>query len=296
MSEIDAISVEEVSQWKSYCASNKPLIIRNAARAWPAIRLWNISFLARALQKLQIQVRRSDGCSYPDLSGRHVVSSSKHFFGELEHFALHASYSRTWFAGGDFPYGGEEGFPLKPLVQDIQVPNFDHVEKIVLMGLWISTAGVRSWLHYDANGAHNINYQIAGKKDVYVVAPSFASKLRLYSFGSGKENFSRLSIRELSSNSIGSGAVVDVKSGHLDAGDAVYIPPFWMHSFDHLDRININLNFWFSNGAVIFSPIAIRSALLQVLKEHERVHGPQASSERSLICQLADRLLCGLNS
>ena len=53
---------------------------------------------------------------------------------------------------------------LAPLLADLQTPALFPEERLYTMWAWFSGPGVRTWLHYDNNGCHNLNAQIRGRK------------------------------------------------------------------------------------------------------------------------------------
>ena len=45
--------------------------------------------------------------------------------------------------------------------------------------------GVRTWLHYDNNGCHNLNAQICGHKRCWLYAPDQLQRMHPFLLGSG---------------------------------------------------------------------------------------------------------------
>ncbi len=116
-----------------------------------------------------------------------------------------------------------------------------------------------SWLHYDGGGGANLNAQVTGKKKVYLFDPDQAKRLYMfYALNGEPYNFSQVNFLEPNPGKFplydSSCALV----GDLEPGDIIYIPPYWLHAFEHIGDLNINVNFWWEVKKVKLNPLSAR--------------------------------------
>lgn len=254
---------------RHYVKRNVPVVIRNIASGWLATKLWNPKYLSTAIGDLEVDFRASTSFNHPELK----IQSEGYFRKiRLREFETHLSEvpnGWSWFVGGDVctkPFSPRDINSLERILVDIVLPDFIALSRIEVVGLWISARGVASWLHYDQNGAHNFNVQIRGQKQLILVAPVQAAACDFPPLSTKKFlNFSRVDAGEWSRE----GSEREHQNLHfqmtvINEGDAVYIPPFWLHRFEHLGAENINVNFWWKDENILPSAIMLRQALLNV--------------------------------
>ena len=115
------------------------------------------------------------------------------------------------------------------------------------VGFWMSRDDIRSMTHYDDSLANNLNFQIKGRKEILMFPPDDWKHLK---------TFKAMSMQPFS-------FFDDIKQGRLrtaqqqrcqplrvelNEGDVLFIPSTWFHFVEHVDRLNINLTFWFKTG------------------------------------------------
>ena len=115
------------------------------------------------------------------------------------------------------------------------------------IGFWMSRDGIQSMTHYDDSLANNLNFQIKGRKEILMFPPDDWKHLK---------TFKAMSMQPFS-------FFDDIKQGRLgtaqqqrcqplrvelNEGDVLFIPSTWFHFVEHVDRLNINLTFWFKTG------------------------------------------------
>src|SRR6185503_19431673 len=104
---------------------------------------------------------------------------------------------------------------LAPLWDDVGLSELVPEEQLYTVWAWFSGRGVRTGLHYDNNGCHNLNAQIAGTKECLLIPPGELAKLSMFPFGGNNPayNCSRIDV-------FGSPLVdVDTRCARLEAGD-----------------------------------------------------------------------------
>jgi hypothetical protein len=154
---------------------------------------------------------------------------------------------------------------LAPLWDDVTLPAIVPDERLYSAWAWFSGRGVRTWLHYDNNGCHNVNAQITGKKECLLFEP--ASTDELYFFEPGGPNPAH------------NCSAVDVDAPDrarfpryfearpcravLEAGDLLFIPAWWPHAFLHRGDFNANVNFWWMPETPRDNAVSRRQAALE---------------------------------
>ena len=115
------------------------------------------------------------------------------------------------------------------------------------VGFWMSRDDIQSMTHYDDSLANNLNFQIRGKKEILMFPPQDWKHLR---------TFKAMSMQPFSFfDSIKQGRLTTAQQQRcqpqrveLNEGDVLFIPSTWFHFVEHVDRLNINLTFWFKTG------------------------------------------------
>lgn len=115
------------------------------------------------------------------------------------------------------------------------------------VGFWMSRDDIQSMTHYDDSLANNLNFQVKGRKEILMFPPDDWKQLK---------TFKAMSMQPFS-------FFDDIKQGRLrtpqqqrcqpqrvelNEGDILFIPSTWFHFVEHVDRLNINLTFWFKTG------------------------------------------------
>ncbi|TIA83502.1 hypothetical protein E3P92_00715 [Wallemia ichthyophaga] len=108
---------------------------------------------------------------------------------------------------------------------------------------WLGPQSTLTPIHRDATTEGNLLLQVTGSKRVNVIDPIYADKLNLHPDNSPMRNFSRF-LDELPNAHL----PIQVESGVLNPGDAVYIPPGYYHSFKSLSD-SFSVNFWFQKSS-----------------------------------------------
>mmetsp|Transcript_26133 Transcript_26133/g.85847 ORF Transcript_26133/g.85847 Transcript_26133/m.85847 type:complete len:291 (+) Transcript_26133:1-873(+) len=109
-------------------------------------------------------------------------------------------------------------------------------------GLWVSSRGCRTGLHFDVFGGHNLHLSVCGRKRVWLAPPGHDEGCR--SFG-GHTFF----LRFAGAANLADDAACDKDMprfvADLTAGDVLFIPAFWWHQLEHLDELNASFTRWF---------------------------------------------------
>lgn len=108
--------------------------------------------------------------------------------------------------------------------------------------LWFATQGTRTPLHRDI--PHNLILILEGNKDVLLTAPASTKLLKPYSPFSRAPNFAGADLRQDDPPSIRN-KTLSVMQANLNAGEILYIPPFWWHDVVSSPDCT-SVNYWFA--------------------------------------------------
>jgi hypothetical protein len=255
---------------EEFASRDTPVILAGAVRHWRAVQQWSPEYLKRLMGQVPIRYKLSSSASHPDF---HQDTLGKMFargesrFDEFIDFitqAPHAERSRRLFTGDEqFILQNREGKStlndaLRPLWEDVEVPPLFARERLYTVWGWFSGPGVRTWLHYDNNACHNLNAQITGRKRCRLFAPEHLAGLYPFPLG-GKNpahNCSMIDVDAPEPSLFPAFADVPSWDGELEAGDLLFIPAFWFHTFFHEGEFNSNVNFWWKPDRPTSNPVA----------------------------------------
>lgn len=253
-----------------------PLLISGGAAAWPAVARWSPLYLEQLLGPLEIGYKSSTSNAHPDFRVPGLArmfarerSSLSEFFRKISS-GPESDRCRHLFTG-DEQYllrrrAGETSIDpgLGPLLSDIQTPPFFPEDRLHTVWAWFSGSGVRTWLHYDNNGCHNLNAQVTGHKRCVLYAPEELPRLHPFPLGGGNPAFncSRIDVEDPGPELGASLAEAIGWHAQLVAGDLLFIPAWWFHTFEHLGEFNSNVNFWWKPERPSWNVVAARQALL----------------------------------
>lgn len=273
---IDHVNSLTPEQFHSnYVLQNNPVIIKDVVEFWRGYKLWSLDYFAKTIGQIKVRYYISKSNVYPDLSFMDEETDKNAFFneGKLIHFIkLLKEFKNVFLAGDELSLFDKKKYnqQLDILTQDFEIPSLIDKNKLHSGGLWISPKNVVSWLHYDQNGCHNLNAQIKGSKNIFLFPPLNTQNyyLNLYS-GNGVANFSQVNILKPDYLRFPQYRNVGYFEGRLDAGEILFIPAYWLHSFNHLGDININLNFWWDEdeSTKFSNPLLVREKFFAAVKK-----------------------------
>ncbi|STX28290.1 eukaryotic small stress protein [Legionella beliardensis] len=275
-----------------YVLPNKPVIIKNVVNFWPAYKLWSLDYFAKTIGQIKVHYYISKSNLYPDLSliGKENIEKNKFFNeGKLVHFIkLVKDFKHVFLAGDELSLFDKKKYnkQLDMLTKDFEIPSFLNKNTLHSGGLWISPKNIVSWLHYDQNGCHNLNAQIKGAKSVVLCPPSNTQSYYLHLYSESElGNFSQVNLLNPDYNRFPLYKHAAYYEGKLEEGELLFIPAYWLHSFTHLNDVNINLNFWWDESALtkFSNPLLIRKKFLMAAKK--ALSGEENQSFLSLLAK-----------
>jgi len=148
---------------------------------------------------------------------------------------------------------GELGRDLKPVIDDIMRAVTPKTMSHAVQGnLWMSSGGSTTLAHFDAS--HNLFVQLIGRKRVYLLPPNATQLLPLHpclssghrSLRDGTWLHETLHCDHCKvANSLSKLACEGAIATTLFPGEALYIPPFWLHHIVTLDEVpSASLSIW----------------------------------------------------
>lgn len=257
-------------------AEDRPLVIFGALADWPAITRWNAARLSARLGHIEIQYKVSSGHAHPDFNqatlAQKFARSSATFAEFLRLVTTGDERERArYLFTGDEQYlvrirdGVRSVEPrLAPLLDDIALPPLFAHTRLHTIWTWFSGPGARTWLHYDNNGCHNLNAQVSGRKRCALYPPHELARLHPFLLGGDNpaHNCSAIDVDAPAAAHAADLAAADVWHAELEMGDLLFIPAWWLHTFEHLGSFNANVNFWWKPERPRHNAVAARQAFL----------------------------------
>lgn len=273
-----------------------PVILEGAARSWRATQLWTAEYLKGLLGDREVRYKLSTSSAHPDFHratlGEMFARESGPFDAFLDAITRgpEAERARRLFTGDEqFMIQRRDGRTtvneaLKPLLDDVETPAVVPEDRLYTVWGWFSGRGVRTWLHYDNNGCHNANVQITGAKRCWLYAPEELSRLHPFPLGGPNpaHNCSQIDVDAPDDARFPGFREAEAWEGWLTAGDVLFIPAFWFHTFVHEGELNANVNFWWKPERPSSNPVSVRQALLEIAAE-ARARGAVTSTTEPLL-------------
>jgi hypothetical protein len=257
-------------------ALGEPLVLRGVIRDWPAITAWTPEGLEKRLGSIELRFKHSRTHQHPNF---HAASKAEIFAVKPLLFRdfVHSVQDGPSAERANLLFMGDEQFvwrrrnrqietnpALLPLLEDITLPECIPEQELYTVWAWFSGKGVRTWLHYDNNGCHNVNAQVSGSKRALLFPPDDLEHIPLFDpTQSPAYNYSPLDIEAPTAEQAVALAKAHPWTAELEAGDVLFIPAHWLHTFEHLGTFNANLNFWWKADQPLNDPIARRQAEIE---------------------------------
>jgi hypothetical protein len=244
---------------------------------WPAHDRWTADYLKRRCRPMQIF-----GLRKGPAGEEHVAVDVREMIDLILDPARRHEYhfdgfpqTRLWIDGGPHP-------GLGALMDDVELPPFlgGDLAPLQSVNLWLRHGPYINPNHYDPNGAHNLNVQIAGTKTWQLFHPDLAFEL-------GVEPAMSMIHPPLSSCRAMEPPDCRDRRGFDEAegleatigpGQAIFVPAFWMHAVaaPH-DELTTSVNFWWAPEQVPLRSIPASWAFVNALIDVLRRRRPEAS-------------------
>lgn len=278
-------------------------MIAGGAAHWRAVARWSPEYLDSLIGQVVVPYKVSTSNAHPDF--RH--SERARMFARER--APLGDFLRSITTGPEAEraqrlFTGDEQFLMRrranvtnvdpdlgPLLADIEVPEAIPESRLHTVWAWFSGPGVRTWLHYDNNGCHNLNAQVTGQKRCVLYPPDELPRLHPFLLGGSNpaHNCSAIDVERPRADLATELAGARSWQAELFAGDLLFIPAWWWHTFSHLGPFNSNVNFWWKPARPSWNVVAVRQAFLDaaseanVDREDERVAATLAALDQALV-------------
>jgi hypothetical protein len=274
MSELSRIAAGDRAAFAAAEAAGTPVVIAGGARGFRAALLWSPAYLEARIGGVRVRYKQSSCNKHPDFGADSIAKMfavGAGTFGEFVHAITTGpadERAKKLFTGDEqFLLRRRDGVTtysddLRALLDDVEVPDLIPADRLYTVWSWFSGPGVRTWLHYDNNACHNLNAQITGRKTCWLFAPDELARLAPFPLGGANpaHNCSRIDVDEP-----GALAGVPRLTATLEAGDLLFIPAWWFHTFEHLGEFNSNVNFWWKPERPLANATAARQRLLELV-------------------------------
>ena len=278
MSEVERVRHLDLAEFeRRFELPELPVVIEGGCAHYTAVTKWSPAYLKEKLGKETVHFKRSTCHQHPNFHAAtlpEMFARGSSTLAELIDFVTsgpEAERATRYFTGDEHALlkrreGRETRDPvLAPLLDDVEVPALLPAERLYSVWGWLSGRGVRSWLHYDTNGCHNFNAQLCGEKTCVLYPPEQVPKMRLFSPGGGNPayNCSAIDVEDPAERALLESA--EPMTATLRAGDLLFIPAFWFHTFFHSGHFNGNINFWWRPARPRLSQVAVRQGVLEAM-------------------------------
>lgn len=267
---IDKISHEKIKVLSIYdgeliqhlIEQHIPVIVKDAVSQWPTLKKWDMDYLAQKIGGTTVSYKHSQTNIFPNPDAFDYGEGKLSTFNEFLNYLTIDKNNNWYFLTGDSVCLFENGLlneKYSAIVKDVTLPSFIKNDVLEKVGLWVSKKDTVSSIHYDSNGCHNFNIQLKGSKEVTLFAPEEYSKMYFQPFDNNLSffNFSKINWQKVNFEQFSLLKNVHCSVGTLETGDALFFPAFWIHYFNHIGNININLNFWWHPDKILVNPISI---------------------------------------
>jgi lysine-specific demethylase 8 len=241
-----------------YEPSDQPFVIAGGALDWLAVSRWSPEYLKKLIGSVVLPHKLSASHQHPNFHAptlKETFARATSTVSELIDRITtgpREERSRVLFTGDErFLLRRRDGettldSELSPLYRDVELPPYVPREHLYTVWAWFSGPGVRTWLHYDNNGCHNLNAQITGEKECLLFAPAEID--RLYPFSpdgpNPAHNCSAVDVEAPDLEKFPAFGGARALRAELAAGDLLFIPAWWSHTVVPRGDFNSNVNFW----------------------------------------------------
>ncbi|MEM6613078.1 MAG: cupin-like domain-containing protein [Cyanobacteria bacterium P01_C01_bin.72] len=223
--------------WKEY----RPFVIEGVANNWEAYKNWSNDYLSNKCGNNKVPVRTEvnkpvdnlDDCGY---SKREFYQAEEMKF--KDYIDLMSGERQEIGSRYMSQVDLEKYFPQ--LTADVNYPYFFNRKPVV--NFWFGCSGINTHLHFDDE--HNIFAQIRGRKKLLLFPPT--NYLAFYPPLKEKGamlHFSKVNPRQPDFELFPDFPHQEQQEIILEAGEMLYIPPFWWHWVIGIDE-TISLSFW----------------------------------------------------
>lgn len=238
------------SFFEHYYSANKPVVLVDVARDWPARRSWTLDYLAEKWGHLPVEVCRGRSRD-PNCDRDYQKHVTEEPLGEFIEWLRNAGTTNDGYLIANNRLLENPHFHT--LLDDVEFPE-KYIDRSKIPGhlsFWLGPAGTMTPMHHDGN---NILFcQVVGRKKFSLLPPTEASLL-----ATARGYYARPELA--ASRDVPAAVPLEVI---LEPGEALFLPVGWWHQVEALD-LSVSLSFlnfhepndfrWYSPGKVPLTP------------------------------------------
>ncbi|NES98967.1 MAG: cupin-like domain-containing protein [Sphaerospermopsis sp. SIO1G2] len=218
---------------------NKPVIITGKLEEWKAFQSWSAEYLNQVLNNKEVKISISNNKIFTfTAENDYILPSTEMKFNDFTNWIMNGDRSEISYYLYQTPI--DQSFP--ELLPDIQTPEYIKPGDPVLANLWMGTGGNISPLHWDS--AQNLLSQIQGRKRILLFEPKQTEFLYPFPANSKIPHMSQVKVDRPDFNKFPKSQNARYTECTIEAGEMLFIPPFWWHQVYSLDQLNVAINFW----------------------------------------------------
>lgn len=232
-----------------YVWPNRPVVLTDLARQWGGLSRWEPRALAARVHDVRLPVSITQGV-YDFMRGRDNWVSRD----TVTAMSVAELVARIEEGRDECLYLNQQSIPERfpELVAELREPAIMPPGSVQKLYLWLGSKGNVSSLHFDR--PNNFLVQLHGRKRLVLFAPQ--EHARLYPSPT-ISHFSRVDIEQPDLAQFPAYADAQGYEVVLEAGDTLYMPPFWWHQvYSESTSVSISV-FWHAYTHQLLAPAVL---------------------------------------
>ena len=225
---------------------SNPYVVKKYAKNWVASKKWTFKYL-KNMKGSNILVNTVKG-NAADTKGKIKSIKFKDYIEKITSKNT-KSYLSTFYLFRYFP----------DLRNDLDYSYIKSKSLVCHLLSWIGPKGSITGFHCD--WSENINIQIKGNKNFYLVSPKYNNKMYISDKFERISWTSKVDLKKIKKNNFPLFKKAKVIKVRLNEGDLIYIPRGWWHYVESLSpSIGISFHFW--NWFYFFRDLLFETSLV----------------------------------
>lgn len=229
--------VSDISSWNDIHSQQKPLLIRNLAKQWPAVsaptRCWkSFDYMKKTFGKALVPT---------EVGGDYMNPNTKHAIVSLSAALDHLHYLDSEKIESHYYLAQHHILAVDGMINDVSIPDICATGngKARNCNVWIGSAFTSSPCHRDPY--ENILVQVFGEKKVLLFPPDQTEFICQHK--TRQRNTSQIDFNNPDVNKFPTISRLSGVHAELVPGDGLFIPYHWWHFCKSLS-LNCSVNFW----------------------------------------------------
>jgi lysine-specific demethylase 8 len=226
---------------------DRPYLIKNFSKDWPAQNKWNFDFIKNLDENAVVNTVVGNAAG-----GKKDIKKTllKNYIEKINSDELDA-YLTTFHLFKKFPF----------LKKDIDIRSIEEKSFFQHLLAWIGPKETITGFHVD--WSENINVQISGKKDFFLVNPKYNKYMYESNTFERISKTSKIDLNNLDSQNFPLFKNAQVEKFTLEQSDAIYIPRGWWHFVkSQMPSISVSIHYWSLKNSIRDLPIELTKVFL----------------------------------